>query len=101
MNLANHFHAIWTLLAILFAWKELRRGPHGYDPGLWSVVFPLGMYTAATHDYATVAHLPFLDLIPRAVFWVALLAWVLTFIGMWVRLLRPHPAHPAQARDML
>lgn len=77
------------LLTILFAWKELQRGPHGYDPGLWSVVFPLGMYTAATHDYATVAHLPFLDLIPHAVFWVALLAWVLTFIGMLVRLLRP------------
>ena len=77
------------LLVILFVWKELQRGPHGYDPGLWSVVFPLGMYVAATHEYATEAHLPFLDVIPHAVFWVALLAWVLTFIGMWVRLLRP------------
>ncbi|HSU05917.1 MAG TPA: tellurite resistance/C4-dicarboxylate transporter family protein [Acetobacteraceae bacterium] len=80
------------LLVILFGWKELQRGPRGYDPGLWSVVFPLGMYVAATHDYATVAHLPFLDAIPRAVFWVALLAWVLTFIGMWVQLLHPRSA---------
>lgn len=77
------------LLVILFLWKELKRGPGGYDPGLWSVVFPLGMYVAATHDYATQAHLGFLDPIPHAVFWVALLAWVLTFIGMWVQLLRP------------
>jgi tellurite resistance protein TehA-like permease len=77
------------LLVILFVWKELQRGPHGYDPGLWSVVFPLGMYTAATYDYAIEAHLRFLDVIPHGVFWVALLAWVLTFIGMWVRLLRP------------
>ena len=77
------------LLVILFIWKELKRGPGGYDPGLWSVVFPLGMYAAATHDYATEAHLYFLDTIPHAVFWVALLAWVLTFIGMWVQFLRP------------
>lgn len=77
------------LLVILFIWKELKRGPGGYDPGLWSVVFPLGMYAAATHDYATEAHLYFLDTIPHAVFWVALLAWVLTFIGMWGQFLRP------------
>jgi tellurite resistance protein TehA-like permease len=88
------------LLVILFIWKELQRGPQGYDPGLWSVVFPLGMYVAATHDYATEAHLQFLDAIPHAVFWVALLAWVLTFVGMWVQLLRPlasqrnHQARP-------
>ncbi len=86
------------LLAILFVWKELQRGPHGYDPGLWSVVFPLGMYVAATHDYATEAHLPFLYLISHAVFWVALLAWVLTFVGMWVQLLRPHLALPPRWR---
>jgi tellurite resistance protein TehA-like permease len=70
------------LLAILFVWKELQRGPHGYDPSLWSVVFPLGMYVAATHDYATEAHLHFLYAISHAVFWIALLAWVLTFVGM-------------------
>ncbi len=86
------------LLVILFAWKEMQRGPRGYDPGLWSVVFPLGMYVAATQDYATTAHLPFLEVIPRGMFWVALLAWVLTFVGMWVRLLRPVPAPSARDR---
>jgi tellurite resistance protein TehA-like permease len=64
----------------------------GYDPGLWSVVFPLGMYVAATHDYATEAHQYFLYAISNAVFWAALLAWVLTFIGMWVQLLRSRSA---------
>jgi tellurite resistance protein TehA-like permease len=77
------------LLVILFIWKALRRGPQGYDPELWSVVFPLGMYVVATHDYAAVAHLTFLDVIPQVAFWIALLAWVLTFVGMWVQLLRP------------
>jgi tellurite resistance protein TehA-like permease len=78
------------LLVILFIWKEMQRGPHGYDPGLWSAVFPLGMYVAATHNYAIVARAPFLDSIPQSLFWIALLAWTLTFIGMWVQLLRPH-----------
>jgi tellurite resistance protein TehA-like permease len=77
------------LLVILFIWKEMQRGPHGYDPGLWSAVFPLGMYAAATHTYAAAARLPFLQPIADTIFWVALLAWTLTFIGMWVHLLRP------------
>lgn len=77
------------LLMILFLWKELRRVPHSYEPGLWSAVFPLGMYVAATHDYATQAHLQFLDVIPDVVFWMAFPAWALTFVGMWLGLLRP------------
>ena len=32
-----------------------------------SVVFPLGMYVVATHDYATQTHRGFLDAIPHAV----------------------------------
>jgi tellurite resistance protein TehA-like permease len=73
----------------LFVWKEMQRGPHGYDPGLWSAVFPLGMYAAATHTYAAAARLPFLQPLAETLFWIALLAWTLTFIGMWVHLLRP------------
>jgi len=79
------------LLVILFIWKEMRRGPHGYDAALWSAVFPLGMYVAATHNYASAAHLPFLAPIARAMFWFALLAWTLSFLGMWVQLLRSQP----------
>lgn len=86
------------LLVILFIWKEMQRGPHGYDPGLWSAVFPLGMYVAATHNYATVGRLPFLEPIPRAVFWIALLVWSLTFIGMWVHMLRPHSRKQSVAK---
>jgi len=33
--------------------------------------------------------MPFLNAIPNTVFWIALLAWALTFVGMWVRLLPP------------
>jgi tellurite resistance protein TehA-like permease len=80
------------LLVILFIWKEMQRGPHGYDPGLWSAVFPLGMYAVATHDYAQVARLPFLEPLAGVLFWIGLFAWALTFIGMWVTLLRREPA---------
>ncbi|HLI22241.1 MAG TPA: tellurite resistance/C4-dicarboxylate transporter family protein [Stellaceae bacterium] len=79
------------LLIILFIWKEMQRGPHGYDPGLWSAVFPLGMYSAATHDYAAVAGLTFLALLPQVIFWAAVIAWALTFIGMVVQLLGLEP----------
>ncbi len=87
------------LLVILFSWKEMQRGPHGYDPGLWSAVFPLGMYVAATHDYATAAGLPFLDLLTLPLFWIALLAWTLTFIGMLLRGLRLLRARLQQPLD--
>lgn len=78
------------LLVIMFVWKELQRGAHGYDPSLWSVVFPLGMYVAATHEYATEAHMLFLHAISISVFWIALSAWVLTFVGMCAKLLHVH-----------
>jgi tellurite resistance protein TehA-like permease len=82
------------LLVILFIWKEMQRGPHGYDPGLWSAVFPLGMYSVATYEYAQVARLPFLMPLARLLFWIALFAWVLTFIGMCVTLRRRAAAAP-------
>lgn len=87
------------LLVILFSWKEMQRGPHGYDPGLWSAVFPLGMYVAATHDYATAAGLPFLDSLTSPLFWIALLAWTLTFVGMLLRGLRLLRARLQQPLD--
>jgi tellurite resistance protein TehA-like permease len=76
------------LLVIVFVWKVTHGAPRGYDVRLWSAVFPLGMYVVATYTYAAAGNLPFLDPIPRAMFWIALLAWTLTFIGMWVRLAR-------------
>jgi tellurite resistance protein TehA-like permease len=71
------------LLAALFVWKHaVRREPLRYDPGLWSIVFPLGMYTAATAAFSQGAELPFLRVIPEGFFWLAFPAWLLCALGM-------------------
>lgn len=70
------------LLVVLFGWKHaVRREPIRYEMGQWSIVFPLGMYTAATTMFARDAGLAFLEPIAWWFFWVALLAWVLTAFG--------------------
>ncbi len=77
--------ATWwiPLLLILGAWRHVvRRVSLTYDVVYWSAVFPLGMYTACTHRLAGVLEQPGLDPIPRYLFWVALGAWSLTFVGM-------------------
>lgn len=64
--------AFWIpLLAILFVWKELQHDPH---------------------DHAMRAHRYFLYVIPHAVFWIALVARVTTFVDTGIRLLRARAA---------
>ncbi|MGH9322559.1 MAG: C4-dicarboxylate ABC transporter, partial [Vicinamibacteria bacterium] len=51
-------------------------------------VFPLGMYTACTLQLSRALELPFLATIPRYFIFVALTAWVATFLGLVQNLLR-------------
>jgi tellurite resistance protein TehA-like permease len=73
------------LLIVLGIWRHLRRHwPLTYDASLWSVVFPLGMYSVATLTFGQVAHLAFMEPLSRFMFWVALATWAAVaaaFIG--------------------
>jgi len=86
------------LLVILFAWKYLvRRVPVRYALDQWSIVFPLGMYSASTAVFSEAAGLPFLRPIAAGFFWCALLAWGLAAIGLVraaVRLVCSEPVAP-------
>src|SRR5262249_49259888 len=77
--------ATWwiPLLLILGDWRHLiRRVPFAYHPAYWSMVFPLGMYTAATFQLARAIGLSYLKIIPECFIYVALVAWLIVFLGM-------------------
>lgn len=76
--------AWWVpLLIIAGVWRHgVQRVPLRYDPQYWSLVFPLGMFTAATFLFARALNLEFLVIIPRVFIYAALAAWALTFAGM-------------------
>ncbi|WP_233208548.1 tellurite resistance/C4-dicarboxylate transporter family protein [Planomicrobium sp. MB-3u-38] len=70
------------LLFILAFWRHIiRRHPVTYEPALWAMVFPLAMYTASTWELAIALETPFLQAIPRMMFYIASIAWCFVFIG--------------------
>ena len=82
--------AVWAwatwwipLLLLLGLWKHgVHRRPLGYSPLLWSMVFPLGMYAAATLRLSRFAAAPALAIWSSAVAWTALAAWCATAAGL-------------------
>ena len=83
--------ATWwiPLLLALGFWRHVvRRVPLAYDVVYWSMVFPLGMYTACTRRLTLVLDLPWLGILPQITFYIALATWCVTFIGLLRRLVR-------------
>lgn len=70
------------VLVALGVWRHgVRRAPLRYGAGLWSMVFPLGMYASATAELGGVAGLPLLSGIGFGMAYVALAAWVAVAAG--------------------
>jgi tellurite resistance protein TehA-like permease len=89
-------YALWAfgtwwipLLVVLGFWRHVRHHwPLTYEPTLWSVVFPLGMYSVATLSFGKAADLAFMEPLSRFMLWVAVAAWVLVAAAFVARLTR-------------
>lgn len=85
----------WLIPPLVIAgyWRHVRhRIPLRYEPTLWSIIFPLGMYGVGSQLLGDVDHLPIVHAIGAVEIWIALAAWLATFTAMLVsiwRILRP------------
>lgn len=71
------------MLLLLGVWRYIyRKFPFEYDPLYWGVVFPLGMYAACTWQMDRAMEFGFLSALPRSFFYIASVAWAITFAGM-------------------
>jgi len=68
-------------------WRHLaHHWPLAYETALWSVVFPLGMYSVATLAYGKVTRLAFMTTIAHVMLWVAIFAWIAVAVAGLVAL---------------
>lgn len=83
--------ATWLIPPLVAAgwWRHVsKRMPLRYDATLWSIVFPLGMYAAASIYLGDANQLPALSLIGRIELWFALAVWAVVFAAMLRNLYR-------------
>lgn len=81
----------WLIPVLVAAgwWRHVtHRVPLRYEATLWSIVFPLGMYGVAGYFLGQADHLPIVESIGQSEIWIALGAWVVTFVAMAIHLLR-------------
>jgi tellurite resistance protein TehA-like permease len=77
------------LLIGLGVWRHLAgRVPLGYEPGLWSLAFPLGMYCVASQTLGRALHVPWLVSVGHDGTWAALAVWTVLFAAMLAALAR-------------
>lgn len=74
----------WIPMLVIFGlWKHVHhRVPLRYEPGLWSMVFPLGMYSVASVRLGLAADFLPLQMIASAMIWVAFVVWLAVSSGL-------------------
>ena len=76
----------FPVMVAIGAWRHIvRHVPLRYHPSYWALVFPLGMYGAATFKMRAVVQLNQLEWAPKVTLAVALIAWVAAFGGLAVQ----------------
>ena len=76
------------LFLILGFWRHFAKkvplpfSNSGYHPSYWSMVFPLGMYTACTFKLSEALGLQFLKSIPEYFIYIAFASWIMVFAGL-------------------
>jgi tellurite resistance protein TehA-like permease len=71
------------LLIALGVWRHaVHRVPLRYEPGLWSMVFPVGMYGVASRELGNALRLPWLVTLGGDEAWAALAIWALVLAAM-------------------
>lgn len=82
----------FPLMIAIGVWRHvIRRVPLRYHPSYWAMVFPLGMYGAATHRMGDALDLTALDWLPKVELVVALGAWTLASAGLVAQLVTDRP----------
>ncbi len=75
----------WLIPALLAAgvWRHLvSRVPLRYEPTLWSMVFPVGMYGAGSYLLGQADHLPIVTGVGAVETWLAFAVWLVVFVAM-------------------
>ncbi len=73
----------FPLMVAIGVWRHIvHRVPLRYHPSYWSLVFPIGMYSAATFRMRTAIDLTVLERLPQLALVGALVAWSATFVGL-------------------
>ena len=76
----------FPVMVAIGVWRHIARHvPLRYHPSYWALVFPLGMYGAATFKMRAAIRLEQLEWAPKVTLAVALTAWAAAFIGLAVQ----------------
>ncbi len=77
------------LLVVTGIWRHLVRGVSlRYEPGMWSIVFPVGMYGVGSRALGDAAGVSWMVTLGRYEAWLALAAWAVVALAMAASLAR-------------
>lgn len=89
------FGTWWIPLLVIFGiWRHYSRGePARYESGLWSIVFPIGMYSTASMLFGREMGMPFIVTIGHWGTWLAGAVWLTVTAAMLTRAARWASSH--------